>query len=148
MNLRKYLKLTVFAGNGKYGRRGVDSTRPGALSRSKTGVQLRVFDNDDFFGGQRKSRDPLQICQLHGGYHFHPGMRLAADTAYYSGGGTTVDGVTMDGVRQNSRYGVTLSLLLEDGWQTKSVWSRGFATRAGGDFRLFAAVLQYRWFGC
>lgn len=103
-------------------------------------------DNNDFFGGQRKSQDPLWEYQLHGGYNFRPGLWLAVDAAHYSGGQTTVNGVEKQDMQENSRYGTTLSVPLGPGWQTKFAYSKGFATRAGGDFELFSVALQYRWF--
>lgn len=103
-------------------------------------------DNNDFFGDQDKSQDPLWLYQLHGGYNFRPGLWIAADVAHNSGGRTTLNGVKMQDVQQNSRYGTTLSVPLGTGWQTKFSWSKGFAMRAGGDFDLFSVALQYRWF--
>src|SRR6267142_684921 len=49
-------------------------------------------DNDDFFGGHRRSQESLNVYQLHAGYQFRPGMWLAADYGRYIGGRTSVDG--------------------------------------------------------
>jgi Putative MetA-pathway of phenol degradation len=103
-------------------------------------------DNTDFFGGQRRGQHPLSVYQFHAGYNFAPGVWLAADAAYYSGGRTVVNGVEGNDVQQNSRVGVTLSLPLSSGWSTKLSWSRGVATRIAGDFEVIAITLQYRWF--
>ena len=103
-------------------------------------------DNSNFFGGQRRSQDPLYVTQLHGGYNFRPGFWFAANAGYYSGGSTTVDGVANDDRQQNWRYGATLSFPFGGGWSGKFAWSKGFATRAGGDYEVIAFALQYRWF--
>jgi hypothetical protein len=115
------------------------------FAEASAGVWLYT-DNPDFFGGQRRGQHPLGVYQLHVGYNFAPGVWLAADAAYYSGGRTTLDGVEKHDLQQNSRVGVTLSLPLGSGWSTKLSWSKGVATRIAGDFEVIAIALQYRWF--
>jgi hypothetical protein len=103
-------------------------------------------DNDDFFGGQHRKQDALYLAQLHAGYNFRPGLWLAANAAYTTGGQTTVDGVRNQDKQDNSRYGLTLSVPLSRSWSGKIAWSRGFTVRAGGDYDVIALALQYRWF--
>jgi hypothetical protein len=103
-------------------------------------------DNRDFLGRQRRSQEALYVMQLHAGYNFRPGLWLAFNGAYASGGRTSVGGTENQDVQHNSRYGVTLSLPIDNGWSAKLAWSKGFATRAGGDYEILALVLQYRWF--
>ena len=103
-------------------------------------------DNDDFLGGQRRSQDPLYIMQVHAGYNFRPGMWLAFNAAYANGGRSTIGGVEKDDYQHNSRYGVTLAVPLSRSWSAKLAWSKGFVTRAGGDYEIAAVALQYRWF--
>jgi hypothetical protein len=112
---------------------------------ASVGVWL-YSDNNDFFGGHRRSQNPLGVYQFHAGYTFGPGVWLAADFAYYSGGRTTLNGVEKDDVQQNSRVGVTFSVPLSPGWSTKLTWSKGVATRIAGDFEVIAVTVQYRWF--
>jgi hypothetical protein len=103
-------------------------------------------DNSNFFGGHRRAQHPLSVYQVHAGYNFAPGVWLAANAAYYSGGRTVQDGVEGRDVQQNSRVGLTFSLPLAAGWSTKLAWSKGMATRIAGDFEVIAITLQYRWF--
>jgi hypothetical protein len=103
-------------------------------------------DNDDFFGGRRRSQDPLSVLQLHAGYNLQPGMWVAADVGRYAGGRTKTNGVYNQDRQENMRYGVTLSVPLASGWSAKLGWSKGVVTRAGGDFKVIAVALQYRWF--
>jgi Putative MetA-pathway of phenol degradation len=112
---------------------------------SSAGVWL-FTDNDDFFGGQHRRQDPLYLSQVHIGYNFRPGLWLAFDAAYATGGQTTVDGVENQDKQDNSRYGMTLSVPLSRGWSGKIAWSRGLTVRAGGDYEVIAVALQYRWF--
>ena len=93
-----------------------------------------------------RSQEALYVMQLHAGYNFRPGLWLAFNGAHASGGRTSVGGMENQDVQHNSRYGATLSLPIDNGWSAKLAWSKGFATRAGGDYEILALVLQYRWF--
>jgi hypothetical protein len=103
-------------------------------------------DNTDFFGRRRRSQDPLPVFQWHGGYNWRPGLWLAADATYFTGGQTSVNGVQDNDVQRNVRYGLTLSFPLSAQWSGKLAWSRGLTTSIGGNFQTISAALQYRWF--
>jgi hypothetical protein len=103
-------------------------------------------DNDNFFGGQRRSQDALYIAQVHAGYNFMPGLWLAVNAAYAIGGRTTVGGAQSDDFQHNSRYGATLSMPLSTGWSAKLAWSKGLTVRAGGNYEIVSFAIQYRWF--
>jgi hypothetical protein len=103
-------------------------------------------DNTDFLGGKRKSQAPLAVFQWHGGYTWRPGLWIAADLTYYTGGETSVNGVKGEDLQSNTRYGVTLSVPLAAQWSAKLAWSRGLTTRIGGNFQTLSVALQYRWF--
>jgi Putative MetA-pathway of phenol degradation len=102
--------------------------------------------NNDFFGGRQRTRDPLPVFQLHGGYNWRPGLWLAADVTYFTGGQTSVSGVKDQDLQRNVRYGVTLSFPLSSQWSGKLAWSRGLITTIGGNFQTISLALQYRWF--
>jgi len=103
-------------------------------------------DNTDFFGGRRRSQDPLPTFQWHGGYNWRPGLWLAADVTYFTGGQTSVNGVQDKDVQRNVRYGLTLSFPLSAQWSGKLAWSRGLTTSIGGNFQTISVALQYHWF--
>ena len=104
-------------------------------------------ENDAFLGGQRRKQNPLRVFQLHAGYNFRPGLWLAADAGSYTGGATEVNGIARQDRQDNRRYGLTLSLPLgSSGWSGRFGWSKGWVTRAGGDYEGVAVTLQYRWF--
>ena len=105
-----------------------------------------MIGNDDFFGGHRRSQDPMPTFQWHGGYTWRPGLWLAADVTYFTGGRTHVDGVADQDYQLSARYGVTLSVPLAAKWSAKLAWSRGLVTRVGGNFQTVSIALQYRWF--
>ncbi|MDN0082610.1 transporter [Crenobacter sp. SG2305] len=103
-------------------------------------------DNNDFFGGNRRSQDPLAVLQLHTGYNFRPGLWVAGDLGYDTGGRTQLNGIPNQDRRANVRYGMTFATPIADGWSAKLAMSNGFVTRAGGDYKAILLTLQYRWF--
>jgi hypothetical protein len=103
-------------------------------------------DNNDYLGGQRRSQDPLHVFQLHAGYNFRPGLWVAVDYGYYSGGRTAVNGDVNDDAQRNSRVGAVLSVPIDKGWSGKLSYSKGTAVRVGGDYSIYNVALQYRWF--
>ena len=115
------------------------------FAEASAGVWL-FGDNTDFFRGQRRSQSPLSVLQVHVGYHFRPGLWLAADLGRYAGGRTRLDGSWNQDRQENSRFGLMLSVPFGTGWSGKMSWSTGMATRAGGDFKAVSVTLQYRWF--
>lgn len=115
------------------------------FGEASAGVWL-FTDNDDFFGSQRRGQEPLSILQLHAGYNFRPGMWLAANLGFNSGGATKLNGIPNQDKQDNTRYGLTFSVPLANTWSAKLSWSQGFVTRVGGNFNSVSAMLQYRWF--
>ncbi|MBN3752217.1 transporter [Paraburkholderia sp. Tr-20389] len=103
-------------------------------------------DNTSFLGGKRRGQAPLGVLQLHGGYMFRPALWLAADVGFYTGGATSVNGITNDDSQNNARYGLTLSLPVTRDWSAKLAVSNGFMVRAGGNYKSISLTLQYRWF--
>ena len=112
---------------------------------ASTGVWL-FTPNTDYFRGNRRSQDPLWTVELHGGYNFRPGLWLAVDATYYTGGETSLNGVGKHDLQANSRYGLTLSVPIADGVSARLAWSQSLITRAGGNFQTVGLTLQYRWF--
>ncbi len=103
-------------------------------------------DNTDYLNGKTQAETPLSGYQVHGGYNFRPGMWLAADATYYSGGRVSVNGVATHDVLANSRYGLTLATPLANGFSTKLAWSRWLNGQVGTKFNTIGLTLQYRWF--
>ena len=101
--------------------------------------------NNDFFGGVRRTQQPIGVVQGHVSYVFRPGLWLAANGTWYSGGKTTIDGVGKEDLQKNTRVGVTLAVPFGRSQSAKLSWATGATTRLGSDFDTYAIAWQYRW---
>lgn len=104
-------------------------------------------DNDDYFGGQTRSQDPLYSVQGHVIYNFQSGIWIAVDGTYYTGGRTTVDGVEKDDLQSNTRVGLTVAFPVNRHDSVKVYASSGVSARTGSDFDSVGLLWQYRWGG-
>ena len=104
-------------------------------------------DNTDFLDGHTRTQDPLYAIQAHVIYGFKSGVWVAFDGTYFTGGSTSVDGVSDDNRRANSRAGLTVAVPVDRSNSVKFYASRGVSTRIGGDFDTFRVAWQYRWGG-
>jgi hypothetical protein len=102
-------------------------------------------DNDDYFGGSRRSQDPVTVLQGHVSYTFAPRLWLGLGLTWYTGGESSVDGVDRNDELDNSRVGLTLAVPVGRRHSVKLAWSTGTAARAGGDFDNLSLAWQYFW---
>jgi hypothetical protein len=102
--------------------------------------------NDDFYGGHRRTQEPILELQGHVIYTFVPGLWLALDGTWYAGGVTSVDSVPDVDRQQNTRIGTTLAIPLGHGHSLKAAWAKGASVRIGQDFSTYGLTYQYRWF--
>lgn len=103
--------------------------------------------NSDFFGGHRRTQDPIASFQGHLSYTVRPGLWIAVDATHYSGGTVSVDDVQNAPRQSNLRIGVTASIPVTAvrGMFVKLSYSDGAVTRVGSDFRAFGLAWQYVW---
>lgn len=125
-----------FGGSRRFGRWNLD----GSL-----GVWL-YGDNEDFFGGQERSQDPLPTLQGTLSYTFAPRLWLGASGTWYTGGTTSLDGVSERNRQDNSRAGLTLAVPVGKQNSIKLAWSKGVTARFGGDLETYSLSWQYLWF--
>ncbi|MEQ1800902.1 MAG: transporter [Gammaproteobacteria bacterium] len=102
-------------------------------------------DNTDFLGGGTVSQEPLYAVQGHVVHGFRSGIWVALDGTYYWGGETTVNGVTGDTLRKNTRVGVTVALPVDRQNSVKLYGSTGVSTRTGDEYDGLGIIWQYRW---
>jgi len=103
-------------------------------------------DNGNFFGGHVRGEEPLWSIQAHGGYNFRPGLWLALDATHYFGGDTILDGVNKRDFQTGTRYGVTLSIPIANGFSAKLAYATWLTAHNSGGSETFLFTLQYRWF--
>jgi hypothetical protein len=103
-------------------------------------------DNDAFLGSNTRSQDPLPALQGTLSYTFAPRLWLGASGTWYTGGTTSVDGVSDQNRQNNSRAGLTLAIPLGKQNSIKLAWSKGVTARFGGDLETYSLSWQYLWF--
>jgi hypothetical protein len=101
-------------------------------------------ENSRFLGGHARTQAPLGSSQVHVSHTFRPGMWVAGDGTYYTGGRTTLDGVTNADLQQNVRLGLTFALPIEHSQSLKFQFQRGAIVRVGGNLTTVALTYQYR----
>jgi hypothetical protein len=119
----------------------------GPLTLEATAGVTFYTTNDDFFGGKRRTQEPIYSLQGHLSYTLRPGMWVGLDGTYYTGGRTTTDGVQDNNFQGNTRLGVTFALPVNRHNSIKLYASTGVSTRTGGNFDTVGIAWQYRWGG-
>ena len=104
-------------------------------------------DNDDFYGGNTRSQDPLYSMQGHAIYNFPSGIWASLDGTYFVGGRTSLNGVLNSDLQSNWRIGGTLAFPV-DRWNSVKLYaSSGLYARMGNGFDLIGIAWQHRWGG-
>lgn len=103
-------------------------------------------DNHDFLQGHVSGEAPLLVAQAHVGYNFRPGLWIALDGIYLSGGNSSLDGVSGRDAQSVWRSGLTVSLPVANGISTKLSWATWLTAHNGGSYNTIGITLQYRWF--
>jgi hypothetical protein len=152
--------LAVSLPTGQY-----DSTRLVNIGTNRSAVKLevgasRLFSvwtvetalagtwfgtNTEFFGGRRRSQDPILSLQGHAVRTFRSGRWLAFGANYYRGGETVTGSVLNANLQSNVRIGVTWSMPVTPRTSIKIHLNRGVRTRIGTSFDALGIAWQYRW---
>ncbi len=103
--------------------------------------------NHDYFGGKVRTQRPIGSAQFHVRYTFRPGLWLSANSNFYSGGRTTVDGRINLDFQRNSRIGVTFNVPLSRQDALRVALSRGAYTTIGADYTSVSAGYTHAWGG-
>ncbi len=102
--------------------------------------------NDDFYGGQRRTQQPIWAFQGHVSYTFRPRLWLAASATYYTGGRTSLDGEPRADLQKNARISLTGSVPLGRRQSLKLFWAKGATTSIGANFTTYSVSYQFLWF--
>ena len=102
-------------------------------------------ENNDFYGGNKRTQDPLGTVQFHVSYTVRPSLWIAADATFYSGGRSYVEDLAKQDFQSNSRVGLTASYPVARGHSLKLSFATGATTRTGQDFNTVGLAYQYIW---
>lgn len=122
---------------------GYSSVRGRWILDAALGVWL--FTTNDNYVGLTREQDPIGSFQGHLSYNFKPGLWLALDANYYTGGRTTLGGDEKSDLQRNSRVGVTLALPLKPRHSLRLAAETGAFTSIGADFDRLRIAYLYRW---
>ena len=100
--------------------------------------------NHDYVGMVRR-QDPLGSAQVHVSYSITRRIWAAFDANYYTGGRTTLNGMTGADLQRNSRVGATVAIPVASGQSVKFSYSTGARTNIGAAFTSIGVAYQYRW---
>jgi len=103
--------------------------------------------NNDFFGGNTRSQDPLYSMQGHVIYGFSSGIWASLDATYFTGGRSTLNGTINNDLQQNWRTGATLAVPVNAYQSIKFYASSGVSARTGNNYDLLGVAWQVRWGG-
>ena len=119
----------------------------GKWTLEATGAVTFFTANDDFYGGNRRSQDPLYSTQGHVIYSFGKGIWGSFDVTYFTGGRTTIGETVKEDRQKNWRVGSTLAVPINVRSSIKFYLSNGVSARTGNNFLMAGVALQYRWGG-
>lgn len=104
-------------------------------------------DNPEFYGGVRRSQDPIYSAQAHLIHGFRGGSWASVDATYFGGGRSTVNGAEKSDFQQNWRLGGTFAYPLDRANSIKFYVSSGVSARTGNDYDVAGVAWQHRWGG-
>jgi len=104
-------------------------------------------DNDEFDNGKTRQQDAIYSVQGHVVYTFPRHIWASVGATYYTGGRTTIDGVTRNDLQQNWRTGFTVAFPVNRHHSIKIFGNSGVSTRTGTDYDSLGIAWQYRWGG-
>ena len=105
-------------------------------------------DNDSYFTGNAlRSQHAIGTIQTHVSYNISSFAWAALNATYYTGGKTTVDGVSNDDKVSNVRLGSTLVVPTGKKSGLKLAFSTGAVVVRGSNFTTVSVGWSYSWFG-
>ena len=110
-------------------------------------------ENSEFFshnqfvpGTQTQSQEPVTAFESHISYDVKPRLWISFDANFWSGGETSVNGVSNPkSYQRNSRVGVSASVPLTAHQSVRLSFSDGAYIRYGGNYRSVSLAWQYGW---
>ena len=113
----------------------------------EAGVSPWIYtDNDDFFGGNKLSNDPLYVIQSHAIYTWDSGLWAGASAGYAFGGRSTLNGVKKDDRKEIETWSLSAGYPIARDWSVKIgyVGTRRLSTN-GTDTDSFVIAISHFW---
>ena len=102
--------------------------------------------NDSFYPGTNlRTQAPMGAFQAHLSYNFQRQLWAAFAATYYTGGRTTIEGVSNNDEQRNSRFGGTLVFPVGRRHSVRLAVSRGAIIRFGANFTTYSIAWQTGW---
>jgi hypothetical protein len=101
--------------------------------------------NAELYGNRVRTQQPIGSLQFHLQYAVRPRLLLSANSNFYFGGRTTVNGRANLDLQRNSRVGLTMARPMSRGRTLRVSVSRGAYTTIGADFTSISAAFQWLW---
>lgn len=102
-------------------------------------------NNNNFYGGNVLSQNPIYSGTGHVIYYFPSTAWLSTDITYYSGGQSFVNGVQKNNTQENWLFGATLSMPINTNNAIKFHAAEGSFFNQGQYYTMYGVVWQFRW---
>ena len=102
-------------------------------------------NNNNFYGGNVLSQNPIYSGTGHVIYYFPSTAWLSTDVTYYSGGQSFVNGRQTNNSQENWLFGATLSMPVNTNNAIKFHLAEGSFFNQGQYYTMYGMVWQYRW---
>ncbi|WP_353431464.1 transporter [Polynucleobacter sp. MWH-UH23A] len=111
------------------------------------GMATIYTSNNNFMGNNTLSQNPIYSGETHVIYYFPNTAWISADATYFTGGQTYVNGLAINGVQENWRFGSTLSYPIDKNNSIRLSGSKGVYSRTDTSYNALGISWQYRWGG-
>ncbi len=111
------------------------------------GIWFFTTNNSFYPGKSVRSQNPMGAFQSHLSYNVGPLAWVAFDATYYTGGTSSIDGVSKDDRASNIRLGFTAVVPTGKLSALKFAASKGAVVRIGQNFTTISIGWQHSWLG-
>ena len=102
-------------------------------------------NNNNFYGGNVLSQNPIYSGTGHVIYYFPSTAWLSTDITYYSGGQSFVNGMQKNNAQENWLFGATFSMPINSNNAIKFHAAEGSFFNQGQYYTMYGVVWQFRW---
>ena len=111
------------------------------------GMATIYTSNNQFMGNNTLSQNPIYSGETHAIYYFPNTAWVSADITYFTGGQTYINGIPVNGIQENWRFGGTLSYPINKQNSIRLTAGKGVYSRTDTSYSAIGVSWQYRWGG-